>query len=78
MNQVDALHSKYVYRNFTQEAIDRAHGAVWNPLSNSVDSPNDREVDALDDVDTEFDLLWFSLVDTDDATVGAAEPGARV
>ena len=75
---MEALHSKYVYRYFTQEAIDRSHGAVWNILKNSVDSPNDREIDALDDVDPEFDFSRFSFVDTDDATVAGNDTGARV
>jgi len=76
--ETDTLHSKYVYRYFSQEAIDRSFGAVWNTETNCVDSPNDREVDALDDVDPEFDLSRFVSVTTDDATVTGDEPSTRI
>ena len=71
--ETDSLHSKYVYRYFSQEAIDRSHGAVWNTDTNCVESPNNREVDALDEVDPGFDLSSFVTVNTDDATVNADE-----
>ena len=76
--QTDTLHSKYVYRYFSQEAIDRSYGAVWNTETNCVDSPHDREVDALDEVDPEFDLSRFVSVTTDDATVTGDEPSTRI
>ena len=76
-SQTDKLFAKCIYRFFTQEAIDRAHGATWNPEMCCVESPQDREVDELDEFDPEMDLSRFTDVNTDDATVHEKE-GTRI
>ena len=76
--KAEELFSKIIYRYFTQDAIDRAHGATWNPITLAVDSPQDKEVDDLENADPEFDLSNFTTVDTDDATIGENESRTRV
>ena len=67
------LYSRRVYKFFTQEAIDRADGATWDPIENTVISPQDEEITNLVDVDPHLDMSHLKDVDTDDVTIEGGE-----
>jgi hypothetical protein len=69
-----ALLSRRVYKHFTDEALERSEGAVWNDATNSVDSPQDKEILDLENVDFEFNMDNYAVtVDTDDVTLASLD-----
>jgi len=65
-----ALLAKRVYKHFSEEAIERSEGAVWNDVTNTVDSPQDKEIFDLDKMDKEINMDNIAInVDTDDVTL---------
>ena len=65
-SEMEKIFSHSIYRYFTQEALHRAEGAYWDPDTNSVKSPQDDEIDAMEDIDLEYDFARFTDVDADD------------
>ena len=55
-NAQQAILSRRVYKHFTAEAIDRASKAIWNDVTNSVETLDDQDIKDLDLLDQEFDM----------------------
>ena len=55
-HEKQAILSRRVYKHFTEEALERAEGAVWNSTTNTVDSPQDKEIFDLANMDEEFNM----------------------
>jgi hypothetical protein len=69
-HEKQAILSRRVYKHFTDEALERSEGAVWNDTTNTVDSPLDKEIFDLDKMDKEFKMENIAInVDTDDVTL---------
>ena len=73
-NAQQAILSRRVYKHFTVEAIDRASEAIWNDVTNSVETPDDQDIMDLDLLDQEFDMSeLIEDVDTDDVTLSSLD-----
>jgi hypothetical protein len=69
-SEKNAILARRVYKHFTQEAMERAEGAVWIDALNTVETPQDKEILDLDDMDKEFHMGDYIVnVDTDDLTL---------